>query len=169
MVKKFYAFIDKFSIITGMIAMFLMIAIVFVQVFSRYVLGTSIRWSEEISRYLMLYLVFLGLGMGTQDNKHLGVDAFVSMIPVKSRKYMEYVTIFITIAIYILFFYYSLDTVIRISATNQASPGARIPMGFVYAIFPFGFSLGIIWQIKRLIDLFFHGDSSGNNITGKEV
>ena len=169
MINKVYKIIDKFDVIVGMIAMLLMIVIVFFQVFSRYILGVSLQWSEEVSRYLMLFIVLLGLGMGTQENKHLGVDAFTSLLPIKIRKYVNYFTIFVTIVIYACFFYYSFTTVTRIAKTTQVSPGAGIPMGIVYSVFPFGFLWGIIWQIKRIIDTFSHFDSPGNTINGKEV
>ena len=58
-------------------------------VFFRYVLNDSLVWGEELARYLFVWLVFLGAGLGVGKNVHVGVDSFVRMLPLGPRKLMQ--------------------------------------------------------------------------------
>jgi TRAP-type C4-dicarboxylate transport system permease small subunit len=49
---------------------------VFYQFFTRYVLNDSAAWTEEISRYLLISVVFVGAGIGVSKNNHIQVDFF---------------------------------------------------------------------------------------------
>ncbi len=57
-----------------------MAVIVGVQVFSRYVMNHSLFWSEEIARYLLVWLTFLGATVAYRRQVHPGVDLFVSRL-----------------------------------------------------------------------------------------
>lgn len=49
---------------------------VFVQFFSRYVLGNSLAWTEEIARYLLVAVGFLGSAMAARKGSHIAVEFF---------------------------------------------------------------------------------------------
>ncbi|MCC7485195.1 MAG: TRAP transporter small permease subunit, partial [Burkholderiales bacterium] len=51
-----------------------LVAVVTAAVFARYVLNDSIVWAEELSRYLFIWVTFLGGGLGMGTNIHVGVD-----------------------------------------------------------------------------------------------
>lgn len=51
-------------------------AIVFYQFFTRYVLNNSASWTEEIARYFLIGLVFMGAAIGVGKNNHIQVDFF---------------------------------------------------------------------------------------------
>jgi TRAP-type transport system small permease protein len=55
--------IDRFNKVLGVVlALLIMVmsAVIFYQVFSRFILKDSLRWSEELARYLMVWSVFIG-------------------------------------------------------------------------------------------------------------
>jgi TRAP-type C4-dicarboxylate transport system permease small subunit len=56
------------------------------QVFSRYVLNHSLFWSEELARYLFIYLVFLGAAIVLRRNGHIQVSFFVERLPPGVRR-----------------------------------------------------------------------------------
>lgn len=56
------------------------------QVFSRYVLNHSLFWSEELARYLFIYLVFLGSAIVLRRNGHIQVSFFVERLPPGVRR-----------------------------------------------------------------------------------
>ena len=63
------------------------VVIMFAQVFFRYVLNNSLSWSEEIVRFLFIWLTFLGAALNIRDKWHIGVDFFVTRLPERwSRK-----------------------------------------------------------------------------------
>ncbi len=56
-------------------------ATVFYQFFTRYVLNDSAAWTEEIARYLLIAVVFIGAAMGVVKNHHIQVDFFYRFMP----------------------------------------------------------------------------------------
>lgn len=58
-----------------------MALVVALQVFCRYLLNHSLFWSEELARYLMVWLTFLGASVAYCRGAHPGVDLFCAMLP----------------------------------------------------------------------------------------
>ena len=56
---------------------------VFTQFFTRYVLNDSAAWTEEIARYLLIAVVFIGAAVGVAKNNHIQVDFFYRYLPQK--------------------------------------------------------------------------------------
>ena len=56
------------------------------QVFARYVLNHSLFWSEELARYLFIYLVFLSAAIVLRQDRHIQVSAFVDMLPSSMKR-----------------------------------------------------------------------------------
>src|SRR4030081_1087889 len=51
------------------------------QVFTRYVLSDSAGWTEEIARYFLVAVVFIGASMSVRKNNHIQVDYFYRLMP----------------------------------------------------------------------------------------
>jgi TRAP-type C4-dicarboxylate transport system permease small subunit len=60
--------------------------VVAVQIFARYVLNHSLFWSEELARYLFIYLVFLGAAIVLRREGHIRVSFFVEQLPPRLRR-----------------------------------------------------------------------------------
>ena len=56
------------------------------QVFARYVLNHSLFWSEELARYLFIWLVFLSAAMVLRQDRHIQVSVFVDMLPASMKR-----------------------------------------------------------------------------------
>jgi TRAP-type C4-dicarboxylate transport system permease small subunit len=56
-----------------------------VAIIARYVFNDSIVWTEELARYLFIWLTFLGAGVGIGGKIHVGIDTFVALVPLKNR------------------------------------------------------------------------------------
>jgi TRAP-type C4-dicarboxylate transport system permease small subunit len=61
-------------------------------VFSRKVLGDQYRWSEELARFLLVWISFLGGAIAYIDDKHLGVDLLVDRMHIDARRLSRIVT-----------------------------------------------------------------------------
>ena len=55
--------------------------VVFYQVYTRYVLSDSAGWTEEIARYFLVAVVFVGASMSVRKNNHIQVDYFYRLMP----------------------------------------------------------------------------------------
>lgn len=81
--------IDRFcSLLNLLIALCLavMVIMVFGNVVLRYVFNSGIAASEEISRWLFVWLTFLGAIVALKENSHLGTDMLVSRLPLWGKK-----------------------------------------------------------------------------------
>jgi TRAP-type C4-dicarboxylate transport system permease small subunit len=60
-----------------------------VAVFYRYVLNDSIYWSNEVARYLLVYIVFLGATMAHKHKAHIRIDMIHAYLSPRARRYLE--------------------------------------------------------------------------------
>ena len=60
---------------------FAMTVTVLIQVFFRFVLQSPLRWTEELARYLMIWLVLLASSIAMRNRAHLQVDVLTSALP----------------------------------------------------------------------------------------
>src|SRR5665647_371914 len=63
-------------------------ATVVYQFFTRYVLNDSAAWTEEIARYLLIGVVFIGACIGVSKNNHIQVDFFYKFMPPRMARFM---------------------------------------------------------------------------------
>jgi TRAP-type C4-dicarboxylate transport system permease small subunit len=71
-------------VIGGLLA--IMVVLVFGNVVLRYAFNSGITVSEELSRWLFVWLIFLGAIVAMRDHSHLGVDSLVSRLPAWGKK-----------------------------------------------------------------------------------
>lgn len=124
-----------------------MVILIFIQVVSREIVGSSFAWTEEVARYLMIWSTFLGASFAFQHGAHIGIEFFVSKLPTVFNK------IFTVIAALCssLFFYYMVTYGYEIVGRQmgQTSAALNIPMGYVYLVIPIS---GILMFIN-LVDV----------------
>lgn len=151
--KKISHIIDAYEKIFGTIALLTMLALVFYQVLARFIFGSQLRWSEELARYFMLYISFLGIGAGIKYHKHVGVDLLGAILKGQSNKVLKIVIALITLIIMIFFTYISGAVTLKIMKSGQVSPAAHIPMWIPYATIPVGFFGGIFRELEELVKI----------------
>src|SRR5215217_7547897 len=81
--------IDRFCrLLSGLMVLFLgaMVVMVLGNVVLRYGFNSGITVSEELSRFLFVWLTFLGAVVGLREGAHLGVDTLVRKLPILGRK-----------------------------------------------------------------------------------
>ncbi|MFC4768051.1 TRAP transporter small permease [Effusibacillus consociatus] len=110
----------------------LMSILVFGNVVLRYAFNSGITWSEEMSRFLFIWMIFLGAILGLKENEHLGVDMLVKKLPVKLQKVVYVISNLLIL--YILWLV--LDGSWKMTELNMDSqaPATGLPLAFVYGI-----------------------------------
>jgi TRAP-type C4-dicarboxylate transport system permease small subunit len=79
------SWVDRAAMATGMILVAAIACIMLAQVFFRYVLNSSLQWSEELSISTMIWVVFLGSAVLVRGWQHIAVTAFVKMLPLRMQ------------------------------------------------------------------------------------
>ena len=81
-----------------------MSVVIFWQVVCRYVLKSSLPWSEELSRYLLVWTSFIGGAYGVRLGAHIGVEAFTLLLPKKAQEgscYISYDSMYNSLLLYL--------------------------------------------------------------------
>jgi TRAP-type C4-dicarboxylate transport system permease small subunit len=123
-------------------ALLAMIAVVFLQTFCRFVIFRSLTWSEELSRYLFVAIIALGINLAT--TKHMFVRIEIIDGYLKGKALLVLNVIRRAVAMYVsLVFVYSGYRLIQIGG-YQVSPAMAIPMSFLYGIIFLGFVMNAL-------------------------
>lgn len=128
---------------TAIILVFLaMVATATAQVLARYVLGVPLRWSEELARYLFIWLSFLAAWLAWARREHLGIELLAGSL---SARRAQALRILVELAV-LMFAALSMYFGQRILAISAGQPSAvlRIPMAWIYAAFYVGMGLVVI-------------------------
>lgn len=123
------------------------VAIIFLQVVMRYVFGNSLTWSEELARYVFIWMIYLGVSYGVKTKKHLGVDAFSMLFKKKGQLIISMIANVSFLVFAICMAYYGLDIVLRVTRESAAM---QLPLGWVYAAPFVGFALTTIRLIQNI-------------------
>ncbi len=152
--SKFFQWLDMSEKTAVTILLGAMIIVVFLQVFFRFVIKGSLPWSEELSRYLMVWAVFIGASMGAKAGAHIGVGAFVSLFPKKLRMVAVLLSGFLSVLFCLIILVLSFKVVLSIKAAGQLSPAMEIPMYWAYLAVPVGMLLMGIRFIQATVGKF---------------
>jgi len=149
---KIFHWLDKLevSLVTGLLGT--MIIVVFLQVFFRFVVKGSLPWSEELSRYLMVWTVFIGASIGAKQGAHIGVEALVSMFPAKLKRFCIILAGFFSVAFCIIIAIISFKVILLLYKSGQLSPAMRIPIYWAYMAIPIGMTLTSLRFIQATLN-----------------
>ena len=150
---NFKKFLDNFEGYCCIFTLAAMSIIVFIQVVFRFVIKSSLPWSEEASRYLLVWTAFLGGAYGVRQGAHIGIEAFSLLLPKKAQKVLNIIVMVASIVLCAVIFKFGLDIVQTQLSKGQLSPAMRIPMGYMYAAIPIGMVLFIIRYIQNIYDV----------------
>ena len=141
------------------------------QVFSRYVLGTPSTVTDEMARFLFIWVALLGGAYTLGQRRHLAIDLLPS-ITSGSARFAVNAAIVLAIAGFaaVVMIYGGINLVSRTLATGQVSPALRLPMGLIYIAIPFS-GVGILYYCTVFLrDLIAKGrgpnESSGTPSLG---
>jgi TRAP-type C4-dicarboxylate transport system permease small subunit len=129
---------------------------ILVGVIFRFVLELPNKYGEEISRYLIIGCVSLGISIGVREKAHLGIDSVVNALPAKAEKMVRFSADVISLFAYIMLAVLSLKFVLIIKGFGQASPAMTfLPMYAVYSMLFVGFTLSSIRSLMTLWNAYF--------------
>jgi TRAP-type C4-dicarboxylate transport system permease small subunit len=118
-------------------------AIVFYQVFTRYVLGDPAGWTEEIARYFLVAVVFIGAAMSVRRNNHIQVDYFYRLMPRAMGRVVSTAVDVVRAAFLGYATWLCWLLIQRIGSSRMAI--VDLPMGWVFGAMLFGFAL-MFWR-----------------------
>ncbi|MEA2881389.1 MAG: hypothetical protein QOH32_608 [Bradyrhizobium sp.] len=122
--------------------------IVFLQFFTRYILNDSLSWTEEIARYGLMWLAFIGGAVVTRKKSHIAVELLSNlMAPGPLRAALLALVDAVTLGFLGLLAYFSVTIIERMH--NQTMTVVELPMSIVYG----GVGLGCFLMLARQVQV----------------
>jgi len=132
-------------------------------VFTRYAWGEQAKWSEELARFLLIWISLLGGAVAFGEKAHLGVDYFVGLMDPRVRKLLavfgQLVILFFAATIFIFGGY-------RVVADNlgQTTAALQWKMGHVYLALPIAGVFIIFFTLEQLLETLLSPAQRGEDV-----
>ncbi|WP_171038121.1 TRAP transporter small permease [Aquibacillus sediminis] len=133
--------------------------IVFSIVITRYFFDYAPPWSDELPRYIMVWLTFIGMSYCVRKGEHVVVDILFARMKGKFKKYYFSFTLLVCTVFSGILTYYGWNLTLKMFEINQQSVSLGIPMAYIYLAIP----VGCFLMAKNFLHLLIV------NIFGKEV
>lgn len=158
-IHKISDFLDRIGGVLCVVMLAAMVILTGTQIICR-VFFSALDWSEELTRYLLVWSTFLGAGVVYKHAGHINVSLLQDHVPPVMQKIMKLLVhvicgVFCVIAVYYGFKYMKAQGL-------QLSPAMRIPMRYMYMSIPVGFSLLLVHILNAIIQLFVKKPGSEN-------
>jgi TRAP-type C4-dicarboxylate transport system permease small subunit len=122
----------------------LMCVIVIAGIVMRFILKIPNQYGEEISRYLMICGIFVGVSIGVRKKAHLGVTIIVEKLPFVLSKIISIIAAIITLGAYLILTFFGFRFVLQMNRYGQTSPAMGLPMWIIYFTIFFGLLLSTV-------------------------
>lgn len=122
------------AVLAGLLAV--MAILVFGNVVLRYVFGLSLSWVEELTRYMMIWLTWLGAGLALREGAHIAIDTLQQALPEIGARLLR-----TTVLLAMIGFFGALVWLgwrYSVFAWQQETAVLRLPAGLVYLAIPIG-------------------------------
>lgn len=141
------------ALVAGVTAM---IVVITAQIVTR-VFFTALGWTEEVSRFLLIWLTFLGAAVAWHEGRHIAVTVLVERLPERLRQAVTVAALLFALAFllalaWIGYQYMSVQSF-------QKSPALRLPMSYVYAIIPISALLMAWLSLTDLLRALLAGET----------
>ena len=82
---------------------------VLLQVLTRFIFDMPLRWTEELSIYILAWVSFLGASVGIKRWAHIGVEAFVVLLPQRMQRYAKLLSLALCMVFFFIMFFFGLE------------------------------------------------------------
>jgi TRAP-type C4-dicarboxylate transport system permease small subunit len=145
--------IDKVLGVFLIIIMSVMVVNVLWQVFTRYVLGTPSSFTDELARYLMIWVGVLGAAYVSGKNMHVAIDVLPSKLNNTNKKILSRIVNVIIIAFVLSALVIGGIRLVYLTfILEQHSPALQIPLALVYLVLPLSGLLIIFYKTSDLLN-----------------
>ena len=130
--------------------------VVFLQFFTRYVLNNSLGWTEEIARFLLIGVTFIGAVMAVRKQSHIAVEILYRWLPRWMRRVLQLIVDVGSLVFYAFMTWFTVELSQR---TQQMMASVDIPKAYVYWIVVVCFAAMAIYQLEATVRHLVTGTS----------
>jgi TRAP-type C4-dicarboxylate transport system permease small subunit len=129
--KSIIAALDKIEEIVIIIMFAIMVIVIFAQVIMRYVFNDSLYWSEELGKFLFVWISWLGISLGERKGEHIKITMLTGRFAFKKAHVFNIISSLIVLIICVITFFASSSLVLSQWTTRYAGIGISISFGYL--------------------------------------
>lgn len=153
--ESFATWLAKITLFVVIVLTGVLVITVLTGVFFRYIVRSSLSWTEELARYLMIWAALLAVSVGIKDKEHVGIQLLIRQFPPLVTKIITAVVYIITIVF--LYMLTAKGYQVAVKGQRQLSLALNISMYWPLMSIPVSGTLAIIQQLIQLIMIFKPG------------
>lgn len=143
---------------TVFLGMAALIGVITLQIVSR-VFFTAVGWTEEVARFLLIWITFLGATLAYQRGRHIAVTFIVDALPLRpaqlARIAAALVALGFLVALIVIGYRY-----MQVQSF-QRSASLRLSMTYVYAVIPLSAAIMAWYALVDVVELIVKGPRAG--------
>lgn len=144
--------IDKILANFLVIIMAVMVLNVLWQVASRFILGSPSSFTDELARYLMIWVGILGAAYISGRNMHVAIDVLPTRLSQPTQKRLMFIVRILIILFCLLAMVIGGSRLVYITyVLGQNSPALQVPLAVVYAVIPISGILIMYYKISDIL------------------
>ena len=121
-------------------------------VFTRYALGSQASWSEELARFLLVWIGLLGAAYASGQKMHLAIDLLSPSLSVHGQKNIQtLISILIIVFVLAVMIVGGIRLIYITFYLEQTSAALQLPMGVLYGVIPLSGILIIYYKLNELL------------------
>lgn len=162
--------VDKTEDICLVVMFALMVIFIFLQIIMRFIVGHSLVWSEELGKFIFVWLSWLGISIGERRNEHIKITLLTDRLSPKLQKIFEIIAYLILLAILAVIIYYAVILVDFQWKVKYAGIKISTSWGYLSLVLGCGFMvlriLAVLYRdIKALITKNYDAPSHPNTVS----
>lgn len=139
----------------------IIVIVVNLQIFFRYVLRQPLFWSMEVAQLAFIYFAIFGGGLALINNELTKVEFFLNLISKRVIKILEVLGNILICIFLIIAGYKSEELIYQAKITVNVTPALVIPMDYIYRILQIGFYIFAFFAIIKVLILIFEKKIKG--------
>ncbi|WP_231489591.1 TRAP transporter small permease [Billgrantia saliphila] len=131
-----------------------LIGVITLQIVSR-VFFTAVGWTEEVARFLLIWITFLGAALAYQRGRHIAVTFVVDALPARLRQLARIAAVLVALGFLVALIFIGYRYMQAQSFQRSAS--LRISMTYIYAVIPLSASIMSWYALVDVFELVVNG------------
>ncbi len=161
--SKFNRTVEKMIAPVIAVALLFITLMLFSNVIGRYVFGVSLKWAEELTNYIIIWITFLGGVVCLRKGMQITMDAFVLQLNGSMQVFVARLTSALGLLFSLATVWLSYKLVMMVLPTGQVSPAMMVPMFIPYLVLPLS---GLLMAMEYLeLILYGKADEATHNMS----
>lgn len=120
-------------------------------VLTRYIMGSQASWSEELARFLLIWIGILGAAYASGQKMHLAIELLKPKLkPDGQRRLTLFINVMVILFALCVMVIGGFRLIYITQTLGQLSPALRLPMALIYAVVPISGILVIYYKVLEL-------------------